>query len=514
MKKKMILYIMIAISLLALVFFGTSVVSVICFLALLVIISFYYETTLKKRSLIEEALDHLIAGQYRVKKDNVPSVFESIFGKLEKLSSSNREMFEQMVVTSMKSVQLVDELKATLEKNRKAIEMISSDLSTVNEHSVTLKTQTNSVSVNMGDVNGLSDRIERSAEHTNEASMSSKSIAFDAKNLLDNTLSIYSRVNEEIKLSSEMVTLLGEKSKEITQITSTIEEIASQTNLLALNASIESARAGEAGKGFSVVAEEIRKLSVGTEAALSDISQIVSQINKQIANVLESNLKARKLSKESLISSENLEKMFSTILDNSKDNEKDLSEILFSVKDLNNNVDVVLDQFTAVDNAVESTVLLSTSSKSRMAHISHDLDEIVQSATSLAKTSEAYYNYVVKNSTDKVLEQDANAILRDFEMLKSVDLMQEYKSQNEMGEFQFLNEEGVIELATESDSIGLNLFNLFPPYKSYFESGSKEFFFTPIVPRLDGYYARFCAVRRPDQQGIIAVEYTFNIKND
>lgn len=54
---------------------------------------------------------------------------------------------------------------------------------------------------------------------------------------------------------------ITEISKEIGNIITDIEDIASQTNLLALNASIEAARAGEAGKGFAVVADQIGKLA-------------------------------------------------------------------------------------------------------------------------------------------------------------------------------------------------------------------------------------------------------------
>ncbi|MCS7246472.1 MAG: methyl-accepting chemotaxis protein [Thermomicrobium sp.] len=71
----------------------------------------------------------------------------------------------------------------------------------------------------------------------------------------------------------------------ITQVLGTIATIAKQTNLLALNAAIEAARAGEHGRGFAVVAEEVRRLAVSTQEAVSGIRSQVQALSDGMQRV-------------------------------------------------------------------------------------------------------------------------------------------------------------------------------------------------------------------------------------
>lgn len=81
---------------------------------------------------------------------------------------------------------------------------------------------------------------------------------------------------------SEQASKSFEQSKQIEEVVKLIEGISSQTNLLGLNAAIEAARSGEAGRGFSVVAEEIRKLSLHTKEALGTISKSLNTIRDNL----------------------------------------------------------------------------------------------------------------------------------------------------------------------------------------------------------------------------------------
>lgn len=80
---------------------------------------------------------------------------------------------------------------------------------------------------------------------------------------------------------------LVNQSRDISRITNSITEISKQTNILSLNAAIEAARAGASGKGFSVIADEVRHLSVQTNDSSVHISRIIEELQAGMADFQE-----------------------------------------------------------------------------------------------------------------------------------------------------------------------------------------------------------------------------------
>ncbi|WP_328597308.1 methyl-accepting chemotaxis protein [Heliobacterium mobile] len=122
----------------------------------------------------------------------------------------------------------------------------------------------------------MQDVSQTVASSTEEVTATTQEVAANAGNL--------AKQLSDLKGSSQTVLQHLKKTDDILKF---ITGIASRTNLLGLNASIESARAGEHGRGFSVVAGEIRKMSLDSEKSVKEIKDILQTIAGEILHMVD-----------------------------------------------------------------------------------------------------------------------------------------------------------------------------------------------------------------------------------
>lgn len=203
-------------------------------------------------------LADMASGNFDIRTD-CPEVYQ---GEFEKLLLAMRDMKDQMIVT-LRSIE-------------DASSQVSAGSTNLAEASQSLAEgateQAGAVEELQATITSITENIERAADQAHESYVQAKKYADEADN---------SRV--QMTAMVDAMTRINETSKNIENIISEIEDIASQTNLLSLNASIEAARAGEAGRGFAVVADQIRQLAEQSTKSAVDTRKLIEGSLEEIA---------------------------------------------------------------------------------------------------------------------------------------------------------------------------------------------------------------------------------------
>ncbi len=111
-----------------------------------------------------------------------------------------------------------------------------------------------------------------------EAGIGLLALVHEAERSLSSTVDSFQLALQNSKRNVNQLRELTQPSGDLKRIAQDVNEIASRANLLALNTEIEAIRAGNAGSGLSVVAQEMRKLSLLCGEASRRISQRMDAI--------------------------------------------------------------------------------------------------------------------------------------------------------------------------------------------------------------------------------------------
>ncbi|NEW07949.1 methyl-accepting chemotaxis protein [Paenibacillus sp. SYP-B3998] len=218
----------------------------------------------------------------RMLRNVVKSSEESEFSRLQT---------EQVLVGVRETTEVLGTSSNALQENASITGKITNEVAAA-FHEISLGIESQATSIT--DITSAMQDVNETVVQTSSASrtMSSRSrdtaqMTNQGKTQMEDLSLKINDITQIVIDTSQIMNAVNEENRQISNIVSTIADIANQTNLLSLNASIEAARAGEQGKGFSVVANEIRKLAQNAHVASTDISEILGSIQNKVESAVE-----------------------------------------------------------------------------------------------------------------------------------------------------------------------------------------------------------------------------------
>lgn len=198
--------------------------------------------------------------------------------------------------------------------------------------------------------------------------------ASTASNLANEAASVAKDGSATMSDVVSAMTSMRSSAERVGEIVRVIQEIAARTDILAINATIEAARAGEAGKGFSVVANEVRKLSVRSAMAAQEIQTLVIAQNEQVNSSAETIIAAKTTLDQIVKSTSRVNSIMGAIVSASREQDGGITATNESV--------LLMQQITKInDQLVKATAKTSKVLQQRADALRHDMEEFTIDAT-------------------------------------------------------------------------------------------------------------------------------------
>lgn len=266
---------------------------------------------------------------------------------------------------------------------------------TMEELSTGAETQANSASDLSEGMSEFVGRVQQSETNGQEIAANSDHViqlTTSGMSLMDKSIAQMNKIDTIVQEAVQKVEGLDNQSEEISKLVRVIKNIADQTNLLSLNAAIEAARAGEHGQGFAVVADEVRKLAEQVSDSVSEITYIVTNIQSETSNVVDSLNAGYDEVKVGTTQIQETGQNFSTINESVTDMVTKIHSISSNLKDISGNsvhMNNLIEEIASVSEESAAGVEQAAASAQQT---SSSMEEVASSAHELATLAEELNN--------------------------------------------------------------------------------------------------------------------------
>ncbi|SET27207.1 methyl-accepting chemotaxis protein [Oceanobacillus limi] len=330
-----------------------------------------------------------------VGKDEIGQLASSV----NKMSSNLQELLKEVTTVSESVSSQSEELTQSANEVREGSEQVASTMQELAHGSETQATSASELSATM---NSFFDKVREANENGGRIEQASNSVlelTNKGTHLMETSTEQMTKIDQIVQTAVAKVQGLDSQSQQITELVSVIRDIADQTNLLALNAAIEAARAGEHGKGFAVVADEVRKLAEQVSVSVTDITDIVRNIQQESSNVTES-------LRGGYVEVEQGTKQI-------KSTSETFKEISDAIKNMASRVEKVSENLTEIE---EQTVQMNTSVE-EIASISEESAAGIEQTSASSQQTSSSMEEMSRSSEDlSKLAEEMNQLVRKFRL--------------------------------------------------------------------------------------------------
>lgn len=321
-------------------------------------------------------------------KVNTRDEIASLQKAFDVMTVNLREVISHVSESSSQVAASAEELMASADETMKGSELISAAIQQVSDGAEKQTSMSNESSrLAEESSKGVAQIAEKALLAMNVTVITNEKTK-QGTEFVQQTVSQMNLINESVEDTDRALVVLNNRSKEISNVLKLITDIAEQTNLLALNAAIEAARAGEAGKGFAVVAGEVRKLSEQTRVAVSDISEITNEIEKDTVTTVASITDVKDRVRTGLKITHHTETTFNDILSSVAD----VKEQVVNISSITNEIMMKVTAVTTQANEMSTISIHTSDSSSSVASASEEqlasMEEVSAAAVSLANLAE------------------------------------------------------------------------------------------------------------------------------
>ncbi len=263
---------------------------------------------------------------------------EKIFSQVDSLAKSVEES----------GLNLENDIKIIVENPQSGIPKLQDSikvcLDNISSQSASLEESLASLETISANSNLLSQLFEESQKEMSTTS----TLIQNSQNDMDKLTNNMDGIEDSLGKVDDNINLLIKLLSGIEGILGGIYNISAKTNLLSLNAAIESARAGKEGKGFSVVAEEIRKLSIDTNDETKKIESLIDKIKLMIDDVNFSNKTMEEFVTQGALYAKRVGGNMDNIYRTNKNNSDNLKNLTNSIEDQKNSTNEITNAISLI----------------------------------------------------------------------------------------------------------------------------------------------------------------------